>query len=252
MTRIAFLTAAASAAVLSLAAPTQAAILYSTGFEAPAFTTGPIAGQAGWGVYSADSEPGAVTVENSFVFDGAQAVETTGVSSQTGGYYGYGPITPTVPITVSAEIYVTDGSWQFAVLGPGLVRYAGGVNFVAGGDITPISAGASATGTFSADTWHDLSLTLNYQAQTYGVSLDGSVLASDVAFCGGNASCTGDDVPKFGDVFFDAFNSGGGAGYIDDVTVSSAPEPFAWTLMLVGTGMLGAALRQGRRNRAVA
>src|SRR5580704_17381765 len=49
-------------------------VLYSTSFENPPFTTGPIAGQDGWNVFG----PGISTVENSFADTGSQAVFVDG------------------------------------------------------------------------------------------------------------------------------------------------------------------------------
>ena len=42
-----------------------------------------------------------------------------------------------------------------------------------------------------------------------------------------------------------------GLGYNGQITISSAPEPAAWSLMILGVGGMGAALRT-RRRRAVA
>lgn len=251
MARLGFLTAGAAAAVI-FGSPTMAAVLYATGFEPPTFSVGPLAGQGGWAVYSASSQSSDVTVEDSLAYQGAQAVAVTDVSGQTGPYYDYGPIAPTRPITVSAEIYVTSGNWQFAVTGYGLSQYAGGIDFSAGGAIRAITSGFPDVGTtFTADAWHDVAITLNYATQTYGLTLDGSPLASNLSFCGNNSNCNGASIPQFGAVFFDAFSTTG-AGYIDDVSISTAPEPAAWTLMLAGAGVLGAALRRKGRTRASA
>jgi hypothetical protein len=65
----------------AVATGAQAATIFSTGFEPPDFTTGPLAGQQGW---SAIGGAGG-TVETGTVFAGVQAVgfDTTGVSTET-------------------------------------------------------------------------------------------------------------------------------------------------------------------------
>ena len=55
-----------------MAANAIASDVYSTGFEAPTFAVGPLAGQDGW---SANFTPANVTVQNSVSFDGSQAIQ---------------------------------------------------------------------------------------------------------------------------------------------------------------------------------
>src|SRR5271157_5023526 len=96
-----------------------AGTLYSTGFENPPFTLGPLAGQDGWQVFGNAN----VLVENTIVQSGMQAVSVDGsVVGQSGPYhndFSTGPL-----IELSAGIYIASSSsqsqWQFAGLGSGL------------------------------------------------------------------------------------------------------------------------------------
>ena len=240
-------------AALGLAAPASAAVLYSTGFEAPTFTTGALNGRGGWGVVGDSS---VVNVENTVAFDGAQAVEV-GISGISGPYYTYGPITPTGPITVSAEIQIdADAIDQiFAVsTGPAFTDLTAGVNFLTEGLSGPVivqdEQGASSTqlATLSRGVWYDVSLTLDYPTQTYDISIDGQVIGANLPFCGGmptSSTCDRNHISQFGDV---EFLVGGKyfKSYIDNVSIST-PEPAAWALMLTGYAGLGAAFRSRRR-----
>ena len=56
-----------------------------------------------------------------------------------------------------------------------------------------------------------------------------------------------------GDISFTALSSNGNyVTALDNLSISSVPEPAAWALMLVGFGGLGAALRSARRKRVAA
>jgi hypothetical protein len=238
---------AAAAAALASASPSFATVLYSTGFESPGFSTGAIAGQNGWLLFGGSTS----VIENSFAFAGSQALEVSGVTSpQSGPWRSFGAFSPTVPITVSAEIYVTEGNWQFAVLGPGLSQFAGGFDFTAGAGVQSISTGYPTIGTVTADAWHDFSMTLDYATQTYSLSLDGVSLGTGIAFCGDNNPCGGANIAHFGTVIFDSFGTTG-QGYLDNFSVST-PEPATWAMMLAGFAGLGAALRSRRRLSAAA
>src|SRR5580700_4159335 len=94
-------------------------VLYSTSFENPPFTTGPIAGQDGWNVFG----PGISTVENSFADTGSQAVFVDGgTASQSGPYHSVFSTGPLVDVSADLAIFTssTQSEWQFAGLGSGL------------------------------------------------------------------------------------------------------------------------------------
>ena len=63
--------------ILAVLAPLQGAIILSTGFENPPYTLGALAGQDGW--LAAGTT--AITVENTTVKTGAQAVQVIGITN---------------------------------------------------------------------------------------------------------------------------------------------------------------------------
>lgn len=249
---------AGSAAIVIAAAcalPASAAIPYFTGFEAPTFTPGAIAGQGGWQVFSASGQPGLATVENSVALTGTQAVAVDGsANGQTGPYYAMNLAASGV-IVVSADIMLTTptgGSfWQFGVTGPGLSQFAGGINII-GNTIQAISGNFSTIGAFSYGAWHGIDIRLDYTNQMFSVDLDGTTITSGLSFCGSNGACDGAHISNFGDSIFDTFGGSSNTGYLDNFSISAGgvPEPASWALMLIGFGGLGAALR-ARRGRAV-
>jgi uncharacterized protein (TIGR03382 family) len=241
----------ASAAVLLAASTAQATVIYQTGFEAPEYATGALAGQNGWHVFGTGA---AVTVDSAAPISGGQSAKVTGslVTGQTGPWHTDASAIPQV--TLSADILLTSSSaqraWQFAALGPGLIGFSGGVNFSSGGGIFAITASSvpGAIGSYTRDTAHRIDLLLDYASQTYGVRFDGATLATDLAFCGGNFSCPGTVLPSYNNLLFDTFGVGGNdVGYLDNILVrSTAPEPATWTMTLMGFGGLGALLRRRR------
>jgi hypothetical protein len=219
--------------------PAGAATLLSTGFESPTYTTGPIAGQNGWAVFGTSV---AAQVESGVAQSGSQAVEVIPslASGQTGPYYGLS--TSASIVEMSAYIYVAGSSnqsvWQFAATGAGLVGFIGGIDIQSNGAIDLITLAGTDVGTFNYNAWQLADFVFNFTTQTYNFSLNGTLLSSGVPFCGANGTCTGANVPSFGDAFFDTFpaTSANDIGYMDNITISSvAPEP--GSLMLLGAGL---------------
>jgi hypothetical protein len=244
------LLAAAGVGLLFAGGSSQASVLYATGFEAPTFTTGLLAGQDGWAEYPAPSA--AVQVEDEFAFAGSQAVDV--VPSLSAGQDGaYLAVSTTAPVVVqSAEIYLasstTQSEWQFAALGANLTGFAGGIDVFADNSIELITPGLPIISTtWTRDTWVDVTLTLDYATQEFDVALNGVTIASDEPFCGDNGSCLGENVPAYADGFFDSFGpatSGGitgvnDIGFMDNYSVSSVPELSTWAMLTLGFAGLG-------------
>lgn len=250
--RVGGLAAGLSIAAAGLASPAGAQVLYSTGFEAPTFSTGPLAGQGGWGVFGTAA---AVQVQNTFVHTGTQAVAVIPAlaASQTGPFRA---LVTTAPIVLqSADIYLASSStqspWQFAGLGNGLIGFAGGINFSAGGSIFAISSGNPNIGSYARDTWNHLDLVMNFVTQRFTVRLNGTTLASGLPFCGANFSCPGAVVASYGSGIFDVLSAVPGRndlGIIDNYRVAAVPEPTA--VLLLASGLVGVAAAHRRRTRA--
>jgi uncharacterized Zn-binding protein involved in type VI secretion len=223
----------------------HAGVLYSTGFENPPFTIGPLAGQDGWQVFG----PTFVDVQSSVVYAGSQAVWVDGTAaSQSGPYHGdfsTGPL-----VALSAYLYLgssgTQSSWQFAGLGSGLFPFIGGIDTnPTTNDIALITAGFPVVGTFSRDTWHNVYFVFDFATQKYNFWLDGTQLGTNVPFCGDNGPCLGELVSSYGTGLFDTFGGGNDSGYMDNYSVSTVPEPSS--IALLGSGILGLAGMLRRR-----
>ena len=94
-------------------------------------------------------------------------------------------------------------------------------------------------------------MTLDYATQTYSVSIDGSVIASGLSFCGNNSltMCNGAEVTSMGWDLFDTFGGGNDLGAMDNFAIASIPEPSTWAMMLLGFAGLGfAGYRASRRS----
>jgi PEP-CTERM motif-containing protein len=237
----------AGMALVLAASSAQAATLYTTGFEAPTFTTGPIAGQDGWTQFGTPAA--AAQVESAFAKTGSQAVEvipalaTTPVTGQTGPVKTVG--TAATIVQQSADIFLASSSsqseWQFATLGPGLVKFAGGFDVFADNSIHLITAGFTPAGTWARDVWDHVDLTLNYSTQKFDLAINGVTVASGVKFCGDNGPCAGANVAAYSDGFFDAFGgpNKNDIGYLDNYSVSTVPEPSTWAMMILGFAGVG-------------
>ena len=239
--------------LLAVAAPVAYAdtVLYSTGFENPPFTPGPISGQDGWNVFG----PGVSTVENTFAKTGSQAVFVDGGTASQSGPYHEDDTSGTPFVDLSADIAIFTGStqtdWQFAATGPGLLGYLGGIDVLANNQIEAITAGFPVIGLFPRATafngtaWHHIDLLFDMATQTYNISLDGTLLASNLSFCGNNfGPCTGGAIGTYGDGFFNSFGTGNDSGFMDNYSVSTVnstvPEPstiFPLAAMLCGIGV---------------
>jgi hypothetical protein len=250
-----FISFATMATLLSLST-VPAYADFMTGFEKPTYILGPLVGQDGWQEFS----DAIVTVENFLVKSGSQAVFLNGSGAQTphGGIpYQSGPYhtdTAGSLVDLSADIYLASSSqesgWQFAALGLGLIGFAGGIDVDAGTNKLHLITAVDPTGgslTFSRDTWHHVDLLLNYTTQKYSFSLDGTLDASNVAFCGANFSCPGTNIPGYANGLFDTFGGAGNndSGFMDNYsvsTVSGVPEPAS--LLLLGSVVVMIAKRR--------
>jgi hypothetical protein len=241
-------------ALFTAASLSYAGSIYSTGFESPDIT-GALSGQDGWQVFN----PGASfdNVENAFVDTGSQAAWIGPTGSAQTGIYHTDTASGSPLIDLNADIYLfsssTESQWQFAALGAGLAPFIGGVDLVptAGptDNIFAITQGFPTVGTFSLNAWHNLDFLFNFNTQTYNISLDGIVLASNLAFCTDNGPCTTGGTISEGQFlsFFDVFAeiNANDLGVMDNLSLSAVPEPA--TYGLTGLALLTGALLRRRR-----
>jgi hypothetical protein len=247
--------------VVFLSVSAHAGVIYSTGFETTdGFSVGTIAGQNGWSIFNSGSSVD--NIEDSFPppFAGTQAAGVLPSGTLQSGIFRTDTATGPL-IDLNTEIYIAstglsqESDWQFAATGEVslLTPFIGGINIVPDTGsvdaIDAITSGGPAIGSFTLNSWHDVDLLFNFTTQTYTISLDGTVLASNLAFCGDNSVCAGEAVTEGAfSSFFDVFATANSndLGAIDNLSLSSvAPEPA--TYGLTGIALLAGALLRRRR-----
>lgn len=234
-----------------------AGVLYATGFEPPSFTVGPIDGQNSWFVFSASGQFSDPAIETTLVESGVQAVSVDGsVTGQTGPVYSPNFVDPV--LTLSADIYIgsssSESEWQFGTTGANGIGFAGGIDINNGTQVVAITGDHPVIGSITRDAWHDVNLMLDYATQTYSVTIDGSVIASGLSFCGNNSTttCNGAPVTTMGWDLFDSFGGGNDIGAMDNFGIGSVPEPSTWAMLLLGFAGLGFAGYRASRRTATA
>ena len=245
--------------LLSISAvPGYGGVIYSTGFESPAFTLGSInsPSQDGWGSFNPTDSFDAV--QNTFVKTGAQAAWVIPVKSstvQTGMFHSNSTTGPLIEL--SADIFIASSSlqnqWQFAGLGSGLAPFIGGIDVYADNSIHLITAGFTSVGTLSRDVWNNVDFIFNMTTQKYSFTLNGVSVATGVAFCRDNGPCTSvAPVTSYGTTFFDVFATlnSNDLGAIDNLslsTINATPEP--GSILLMGSGLALVAARRRMASR---
>jgi hypothetical protein len=195
--------------------------------------------------------------ENTVVGSGAQAVSVdSSVTAEAGPRHDDSPTGPLINLAADIRLKssTTQTDWDFGGLGPGGIQFLGGVGVGANGNVSLIASGFPVVGTLTRDAWHNVDLLFSMTTQTYVASLDGTVLASHVPFCGDNTTCAGAFISTYGRSLFHTFGNtsgtGNDTGYLDnfsveDVAVVSEPT----TLFLCGTTMVGLGLTLWRRRK---
>ncbi|HVU64335.1 MAG TPA: hypothetical protein VHC70_10185, partial [Phycisphaerales bacterium] len=152
-----------------------AATVYTTGFESPTFTLGPIAGQDGWGANG--------DIQNATVLTGSQALRL--VNTTLGGpafaavrFVNVPVSTQTQAFSYSADFLYASGSGQAAIdvfSDTGFVAQVASVNgtYYFGNVHSFAPPAAIADGV-----WHHLEIVINFQTQMITGSVDGVSLGT--------------------------------------------------------------------------
>jgi hypothetical protein len=252
----------------AVVAPTQAAIVYQTGFESPTFSTGDLVGQDGWDRADTDGPPAPnvpITVQTGTVAGGTQAVQilnNAGISDEsTFAFHTFSPFNPvtagTPLITVAWDMRVNSGGttthdWGLQVYDQNVNMVASGGMGLAGNgqttavvetgtstsqdfiDLTPVGSGPS------LNAFHSYLLTLDYALGVYALDIDG-VRKGYAPFITGNDG-------TLGEVDFFENRRATDTAFFDNLVVTAGtgtvPEPASLGLI----GVAGAFLL-GRRRR---
>ncbi len=244
-------------ATLTLTSATQAVSLLNTGFEAPDYHTGNLAGQNGWdatGLFPEDIV--SANVQTAIVKSGSQAVSLSGSGTGAGGFaYNVTPFAPTTDklITIDFDMnWGTAGSTRSYLYG--VQAYDTDLNLIASVGVAQILGIYSGVvfdpnglpvsipnASVTPGDWHHFQLVLNYDTQSYHAMMD--------TFASGEMPFETSGITNYGeaDLFRDAgLGNANDTAFYDNVSVQTGnlvPEPA--TLGMVG-GVVVTALRRKR------
>lgn len=233
------------AAGLMLAAQAQAAtVLYSTGFEQPAYTTGNLVGQDGW------TGPLLGTVQTTTVASGLQAlqVSTAGIAAQRLAFHNvaYNSVgNPEQVVRFSVDFLI--GNLSTAAVFLDSLAVLGNAGFVGQqlvngqtGQLCPLSCNGPVLGT---NTWYRLMLEVDFETDT-ALNYVNGVLFSTVPLAGASTALTG-----FALGINSSLAQSNSVVYFDNVFIESlsrqqVAEP--GSVALAGIGLLGVAAMRRR------
>lgn len=238
----------AAAACLQVASYADT-VLYQTGFEAPSFSTGSLAGQANWGGATA---PQYGVVQSAFARTGSQALRIDAIAGSgqflNGLNLNYDATgNPDKVVRFSVDAYITSGALAyfdiFAIVGN-----AGFLGQLLTIPTNTVTLSGSPAQPFTLNQWHNFVLEMDFETRIQTAWLDGAQLATH-AF-------ESDASTGIGQLLIGR-QSGNGTGsmYLDNLSVtaraatpdvSDVPEPGALALVALGLGLIGIS---GRRRR---
>jgi hypothetical protein len=216
--------------VLATPVAKAATVLYSTGFESPAFSVGTIQSQDGWTVHG---DPSAALVVSATAYEGSQCLRLNiPVSSvyALSKRFNYSPLSDGVTkVVFHAEVWPgTTGTTTHIVFdtdsGYVLANFSRGIVLGSCWDKATSHALDGGRGTCVDNGWNDVSIAVDYAAQQFEITCSGTSLGVHNL-----PTSTPTSV-------FKGFTLGGMEGprtsYVDEVSVSVVPEPTAIALLL--------------------
>jgi hypothetical protein len=251
--KFAAILAGIAASLISISA--HASLLFSTGFESPTYTSGPLAGQDGW--LQDIGATSAITVQMGTVKSGTQAVQidATGQPDYTRAYRFDNYDTA---LSGNDPIIDLSGSFLLGATGtPSIFRFGGfnGTGNLIGllqinntGELSLIGSSQVSTGVLvSTDAWHSFDLTFDFSMSELSLTFDGSAIASGIGF-----SNTSSSVFLAQSITVVPLSTGTQSMFVDDLSVTtraSVPEPPVLSLLAIGLiGIFGLRLAQATAN----
>ena len=220
--------------------PARAITIFSTGFEAPTYTTGPLDGQDGW--FQPIGAASAFTVQTVTVNNGSRAVQINPAGQATEGIFHLDAYDtsqagnpPGVTYSGAFDLATTGTANEFRFTAyNGLFKPLGAIVVLPGGDIDVDSGSGLTTTSASVGTgvWHTFDLQFDFATDDISAFLDGNIIASGLPFLS-------TQTPIFGAVQFQADPGGSGTQtmFVDDITVTASKVPEPATLSFLALGM---------------
>lgn len=218
-----------------MAGPAAAQNIFSTGFEAPDYTVGPINGQNGWTV--ANSDPNAV-VTDQWAASGTQGMAVGG----TAGLSVVQPLTGgTSQLWFDIDMAKADqntGQWWVVLQAPsGSARRSAMFGFNSG-QIEYYSAGWHAYSAFVAGQTYHFQAFVDAGIKQWSLWLDGNPVSLNMPTAYANAV-----IPT--EMYF--YHSGNtGYGLADNISIVT-PEPGSLAALALGIAMMGGMIRRRAR-----
>lgn len=216
----------------ALVAVAQATVVYSTGFESPAFTIGNLDGQNGWDGHTYGN-PSAAKVQTGVTHAGSQAVKIDSGPIYPSAWYvkdvSFDPVAAGTPIvTVAWSMRLDTGSSNSSGWGVDVYGANGGsrVGYMQVDSTNHVKFNGVATGaTITRGTWYDFALVFDYATHTYQGFVNGSSVAPAAAMPAYNG---------FGDADLTCWGAGYDVAYFDDYSIVATPEPASLGLLALG------------------
>ncbi len=237
----------ATTAGLLLCCSSHASLVYHSGFEAPDYAPGHLAGQDGWAVFN-NGTPGTAAVQTGNVASGLQAAQLSPGSAQAGLIHGLSAAGNLAEVSFGVDLYLASSTaqsqWQV-----GLYNGYGGFNVLADDGVQFAAVGYPqlAAGTFLRDVWHHVLVDYDLLNATFDVFVDSIAIGTGLQM-----------FPPL-DLQFLTVNSFGGPqaddkAFLDNVSLSvtSVPEPGSLALVALALALaLGLGLGTPGRRRTI-
>ncbi len=235
---------AALSATVCFVPASHAAILLSENFDS--MTTG--VSPSGWTV-SQPTNTSVLVTDTQFV-SGLNSLQLHDASTAAGfpaASASFDQVTSgVVTVNLDMRATVTTRDALYVKLRNSLSQDLGGIRFNTNGTFAYMAAGGTWTAssvTYTADTWYSLEITFDLDAKTYSASVGGSSVVENAAF---RSTATVFDANALALQSFVGVGSFVGDAFVDNITISTIPEPSTTTAAAGLLTLLAACCRRRR------